>query len=297
MKIKYKLGYPLDFISVSSPYGDRIHPITQKLSVHQGVDYRPKKRGYNGDTVMAIFDGVVKISKMQNGGGGWGNYIVIENKELGLCTVDAHLSKRTVKAGQKVVKGQKIGEMGTSGSSTGTHLHHGVFKCSFDDFFDKYVDNRGEKLFKHAVNPKDYDGRVIEIGEDDSMKEKINLKFKSDGRVIKGLDKDTVDRLSTRLDEYTVYLPPTEIYKYCGVDLQYGDWEKENYDDVLKLQMAINVVRMYYRKPKISEDGMFGNECKEAVIGIQSSNGLTPNGVVDIKTSRIINDLLMKIKG
>lgn len=84
-------------------------------AMHNGIDIDLNK----GDKVAAAFDGMVRIAKFQ---GGFGNLVVIRHYN-GLETVYAHLSKIKVKPGQVVISGQTIGLGGSTGHSTGSHLH------------------------------------------------------------------------------------------------------------------------------------------------------------------------------
>lgn len=105
---------------ISSTYGSRIHPLTKKRTYHDGVDIAANY----GNGVYAYTDGKV----VQAGwNGGYGNSILI-NHGNGLQTRYAHLSKISVKVGQKVTTGQRIGSVGSSGVSTGPHLHFEVLK-------------------------------------------------------------------------------------------------------------------------------------------------------------------------
>lgn len=85
---------------------------------HNGIDIDLNK----GDKVSAAFDGMVRIAK---NGGGFGNVVIIRHYN-GLETVYAHLSKIKVKPGQVVVAGQVVGLGGSTGHSTGSHLHFEV---------------------------------------------------------------------------------------------------------------------------------------------------------------------------
>lgn len=110
----------LDNITGRSLYGHRIHPVTGRLSMHYGID----RSCPVGTPILATIDGVAVVSKLQHGGGGLGEYVVINKSDY--YVVCAHLSKRIVKAGQAVKVGQVIGYSGNTGSSTGPHLHFGV---------------------------------------------------------------------------------------------------------------------------------------------------------------------------
>lgn len=101
---------------VSSPFGPRIHPITHQPSFHRGIDI---PAGYGAD-VKASLGGVVVISKYHSS---YGNYVVVSHSN-GMRTLYAHLSSRLVSPGETVSQGQTIGCIGSTGSSTGNHLHY-----------------------------------------------------------------------------------------------------------------------------------------------------------------------------
>lgn len=122
--------------SISSKYGFRTHPVTGKPnSKHNGIDI-PGDQGITN--VIASKDGVVIKSTKSDGiscadggdkscGGGFGNYVIIQHVDNNY-TVYAHMSKDsiTVEIGDSVKRGQVIGKVGNSGSSTGAHLHFEV---------------------------------------------------------------------------------------------------------------------------------------------------------------------------
>lgn len=83
---------------------------------HYGIDLG----GENGDPIYSAFDGVVRYAHYNNGG--YGNLVVIRHYN-GLETYYAHLSKIHVKSGIRIKAGEIIGEMGSTGHSTGNHLH------------------------------------------------------------------------------------------------------------------------------------------------------------------------------
>ncbi len=109
---------PLDSIHTISSFGLRIHPILHVLKMHEGIDYGC----YVGTPVRATADGIVVFSGYDPISG---KYIKIEHG-YGYTTVYAHLSKRLVVKGQKVVRGQIIGYSGNTGRSEGPHLHYEV---------------------------------------------------------------------------------------------------------------------------------------------------------------------------
>lgn len=103
---------------LSSPFGYRIHPIAKTRRLHAGQDIAAP----TGTTIKSAASGVV-ISAGRRGG--YGNCIVVDHGG-GLSTLYGHCSRINVRAGQKVSQGQKIGAVGSTGYSTGPHLHFEV---------------------------------------------------------------------------------------------------------------------------------------------------------------------------
>ena len=112
--------WPTESKQVTSRFGYRKDPFTYRTSLHSGIDIA----GTHGDSVYAAADGTVLKSGYDRSKG---HYIEI-NHGQGLRTVYMHLSKRSVKAGERVSKGDIIGQLGSTGRSTGPHLHYEVFK-------------------------------------------------------------------------------------------------------------------------------------------------------------------------
>jgi murein DD-endopeptidase MepM/ murein hydrolase activator NlpD len=109
------LASPLEFSRVTSGFGGRVHPIARQWRLHKGVDYAAP----TGTPVRTVGDGVVEFAGTQRG---YGNVIEIKHRD-GKSTLFAHLSKIGVTQGQKVEQGDVIGAVGTTGYSTGPHLH------------------------------------------------------------------------------------------------------------------------------------------------------------------------------
>jgi murein DD-endopeptidase MepM/ murein hydrolase activator NlpD len=122
-----KLGMPLkSAYRNSSPFGYRVHPITGKKKLHSGMDMAAPK----GTSVYAAESGVVIVAQSWSG---YGNCIVIDHGG-GLSTLYGHLMNGGiyVKKGQTVKRGQKIGGVGSTGQSTGNHLHFEVRNKDFE---------------------------------------------------------------------------------------------------------------------------------------------------------------------
>ncbi|WP_299627153.1 M23 family metallopeptidase [uncultured Tateyamaria sp.] len=102
----------------TSPFGPRRDPKTGGRRMHNGVDFAAK----SGTPLYATADGVVTHSGWQSG---YGRLVKIQH-EFGIETRYAHLSRLNVKVGQRVSRGDRIGDMGASGRVTGVHLHYEV---------------------------------------------------------------------------------------------------------------------------------------------------------------------------
>lgn len=103
---------------VKSGYGYRTHPITGRKKLHQGIDIP----SWVGAPIQAAADGIVEHSGWAGGFG----YTVVISHGYGYQTLYAHTSKTLVKKGELVKKGQTIAQVGTTGLSTGPHLHYEV---------------------------------------------------------------------------------------------------------------------------------------------------------------------------
>lgn len=105
---------------VTSPYGDRIHPVKGYWSLHTGIDLRATK----GTSIFAAKAGTVVTSVYSSS---WGNYVIISHGG-GYTSLYAHMTTRKVKVGDTVKQGQIIGTVGSTGWSTGAHLHYELRK-------------------------------------------------------------------------------------------------------------------------------------------------------------------------
>lgn len=119
-------GWPLNGYSapssayISSGYGYRTNPITKRSEFHNGIDLPAP----SGTPIYAPADGVVSSSGVK---GGYGNCVVISHGG-GVVTLYGHASTLHCKAGQSVKKGDLIARVGTTGQSTGNHLHFTIYE-------------------------------------------------------------------------------------------------------------------------------------------------------------------------
>jgi len=109
---------PKSKATITSPFGVRNHPILGKPVKHNGIDFGSGR----GAEIYAAGNGKVVLAEFNSS---FGNYIVIEHKD-GQSTAYAHLDKLVISKGDIITKGQLIGYSGSTGRSTGPHLHYEV---------------------------------------------------------------------------------------------------------------------------------------------------------------------------
>jgi murein DD-endopeptidase MepM/ murein hydrolase activator NlpD len=109
---------PCEYLRVSSPFGYRWHPTTGEWSMHKGVDLA----AYKGTPIYASRSGTINVATYHATAG---NYVTINHGD-GYTSVYMHMTHYVVKVGQYVKAGQLIGYVGSTGRSTGPHLHFGI---------------------------------------------------------------------------------------------------------------------------------------------------------------------------
>lgn len=110
-----------DLSHTPSGFGWRMHPIYKISKMHTGMDFTASL----GTIIYATGDGTVEVADSKSAG--YGSHVVI-NHSFGYETLYAHMSKILVKKGQHVQRGEKIGLVGSTGTSTGPHCHYEVIK-------------------------------------------------------------------------------------------------------------------------------------------------------------------------
>lgn len=111
-------GMPTEGARITSGFGGRNDPIHRRRAQHHGMDFAAP----TGTPIYSTAEGVVTFSGRQSG---YGNVVKIRHA-FGFETVYAHLSKSRVQVGQRVRRGMLIADMGSTGRSTGSHLHYEV---------------------------------------------------------------------------------------------------------------------------------------------------------------------------
>jgi murein DD-endopeptidase MepM/ murein hydrolase activator NlpD len=132
---------------LASGFGLRLHPILKVRKMHNGIDFSAPK----GTPIYSTGDGVVEVVKTDFGG--YGKNIII-NHGFGFTTRYAHMNEFAVKRGQKVKRGDLIGYVGNTGSSTAPHVHYEVKKDG------KFV-NPVHYFFKD-LDPAEFD-KILEL--------------------------------------------------------------------------------------------------------------------------------------
>lgn len=113
--------------TISSPYGWRIHPVTGKKTFHDGIDIPAPQ----GTPVMSVSSGVVILA---GANAGYGNCVIVKDAQHEYLY--GHLSRIDVSVNQTIKPGDGIGAVGSTGVSTGPHLHFGVMDLARNEWID-----------------------------------------------------------------------------------------------------------------------------------------------------------------
>lgn len=168
------LRTPVDGARITSSFGQREHPILGYTKMHKGIDFGAP----TGTPVYAAGDGFIDEARMN---GSYGNYVKIRHDGL-YSTAYAHLNNfaRDIIKGRKIKQGQIIGYVGTTGRSTGPHLHYEILKSGnqINPLSIKTTPSRQLKNLEYGM----FDGykRIIErLSYDMDKKAKVKKKAKS----------------------------------------------------------------------------------------------------------------------
>ena len=136
---------------IASGFGYRVDPIYKTRKMHKGMDFTAPR----GTKIYATGDAVVKIVKHARWG--YGSHIVLDHG-YGYTTLYGHMSRTKVKRGQKIKRGQLIGLVGSTGKSTGPHLHYEVRKNGtavnpVGYFYNDLTSEQYEEILKISSNP------------------------------------------------------------------------------------------------------------------------------------------------
>lgn len=122
--------YPFEYEQpITSGYGPRASPGGIGSTNHQGIDFGAPL----GTPILSVAKGVVVYAGWY---GGYGNTVIVKHGELGIETLYAHMDAIYARDGEVVESGSTLGTVGTTGTSTGDHLHFGVYDLATQDVID-----------------------------------------------------------------------------------------------------------------------------------------------------------------
>jgi len=127
-------GFPIAG-DISSNYGSRVDPLSGEIQFHSGVDISASP----GNPICATADGVVSYSGWSETSG----FVVVLEHGCGYSTIYAHNKRNVVKVGQRIKRGSILGYVGSSGKSTGPHVHYEVWKNGKNVNPREYLGRRG----------------------------------------------------------------------------------------------------------------------------------------------------------
>lgn len=204
------MSNPFEGYRRTSPFGMREHPVDGGQRFHRGVDLVLETKDSYGP-IKAFTSGKVLHAKMGATGSGFGNMdiVVAAQDDKGYLHVYAHLSSAAVKVGQQVTQGQIIGRQGSTGKSTGPHLHYEVRRAASPSYgytaTEAGVVEPTAYLIKyHGQQPKKKDELV------DKAKVIVNGKAIADGVLIEG----------------TTYVPLRAVGEALGLGLGWDNQSK-----------------------------------------------------------------------
>ena len=148
------LASPLEFSRMTSGFGGRMHPIAKQFRMHTGVDYAAP----TGTPIRSVGDGVVEFSGVQRG---YGNVVEVKHRD-GKSTLYAHMNSIAVRKGQGVSQGQNIGTVGSTGWSTGPHLHF-EFRINGVHHDPLTLARQSESVPLSAASKPDFDRMVGDV--------------------------------------------------------------------------------------------------------------------------------------
>ncbi len=259
---------------ITSPFGSRIHPITKVKTNHLGVDYGtnlkklPQYAFENGTVLGAGKDGLGGI------------YAYVKYERLGYVGFHYHLDSVKVKTGQKVDNNTIIGYTGTSGNSTGIHLHFGWFKIS--EWSKAYNNRRWEDFEKYKFPLKPI-GNPLKTNNDqvEVLIDNLRLRKTPNGDILGFIKEGFYDILENK----DGWIKIKE--GYIGV----GDWLKineatNNLDERLKqLEKELEKIRKENEKLE-----------KEKNDVVEEKEILFKNNKVLVKDNQILIDKILLLE-
>ncbi len=270
-----KAQYPIDGklgkdFKATSLMGMRIHPVTKQKKHHNGTDiWSP----HEPCIIEAPYDGkVLEAKKSTAAGGGFGNYVILLHKIDGkfYTTLYAHMKDGSIKVkkGQKVEAGQMLGKMGTTGMSTGKHLHWEL-RLGKSHIWDANGKNYIEPIgfFKALIaKEKAIASAAIVATDDDPVEDAPEHNEAQAAKV----DQALKAKKETSSAPAPAAAPKMPNPGYPGQYIKKGSVG----DSVKFIQQQLN----------LKVDGVFGEKTHVAVEALQGKHGLLVDGIVGPKT-------------
>ena len=170
-----------DLRSQMSKFGMRMHPVHREWRMHTGMDFSAK----SGTPIFATGDGTVVKSEYNHGGYGW--MVVIDHGIIGYHTLYGHMLKKGMEVGAEVKRGQVIGFVGSTGTSTSPHVHYEVHKNGYRNyvnpihyFYADFSDEEYSQMVEQAQNSdaifEDWQSQDSDdfVPDDDLVPEEVN---------------------------------------------------------------------------------------------------------------------------
>ena len=273
-----KAQYPIDGklgkdFKATSLMGMRIHPVTKVKKHHNGTDiWSP----HEPCIIEAPYDGkVLEAKKSTAAGGGFGNYVILLHKIDGkhYTTLYAHMKDDTlkVKKGDKVTAGQMLGKMGTTGMSTGKHLHWEL-RLGKSHVWDANGKNYIEPIgfFKALIaKEKAIASAAVVATEDDPVEDAPEHNEAQAAKVDAALaeKKAAAKAVAPEAPKASAALKNPG---YPGAYIEEGSKGE--------------AVKFIQQQLKVKVDGVFGPATDKAVKALQLKHGLVSDGIVGPKT-------------